>query len=46
MKKFVESGSESEGESDWGTDSDEVSSESDIDLEGKAMEELRRFFLK
>lgn len=37
---------ESEGdESDWGSDSS-ASSESDIDLEGKAMEDLRKFFLK
>lgn len=30
---------------DWNTDTDE-SSDSDFDLEGKKMEELRRYFLK
>ncbi|KAL7074531.1 hypothetical protein ACQ4LE_006341 [Meloidogyne hapla] len=48
-KKVVRdvSGSESdEDESDWGTESDE-SSASDLEpLEGKEMEELRRYFLK
>ena len=47
-KKFVGAESESEGEeSDWGTESEESSSASDLEpLEGKEMEELRRYFLK
>ncbi|KAI3415617.1 hypothetical protein GPALN_005215 [Globodera pallida] len=47
-KKFVgaESGTEDD-ESDWGSESDESSSASDLEpLEGKEMEELRRYFLK
>lgn len=49
-KKFMgaDSESESEGEeSDWGSESDASSSASDLEpLEGKEMEELRRYFLK
>lgn len=49
-KKFVgaDSGSESEGDdSEWGSESDESSSASELEpLEGKEMEELRRYFLK
>ncbi|KAL3091723.1 hypothetical protein niasHT_024305 [Heterodera trifolii] len=47
-KKFMGAESESEGEeSEWGTESDESSSASDLEpLEGKEMEELRRYFLK
>ncbi|KAK0424319.1 hypothetical protein QR680_008607 [Steinernema hermaphroditum] len=41
-----ESGSDDESD-DWGSDEvDSDSSDSDIDLEGKQMEDLRRFFLK
>lgn len=41
------SGSESDDESDWASESDESSSASDLEpLEGKEMEELRRYFLK
>jgi hypothetical protein len=43
----ADSGSESGDESDWGSESDESSSASDLEpLEGKEMEELRRYFLK
>ncbi|TKR93213.1 hypothetical protein L596_007709 [Steinernema carpocapsae] len=42
-----ESESEASDEDEWGSDEvDSESSDSDIDLEGKQMEDLRRFFLK
>ena len=31
---------------DWGSGSDDESSDSDFDMEGKKMEDLRRYFLK
>lgn len=37
---------DSSSDSEWGSGSDEDSSDSDFDLEGKKMEELRRYFLK
>uniref|UniRef100_A0A1I8AIL4 Eukaryotic translation initiation factor 3 subunit C n=1 Tax=Steinernema glaseri TaxID=37863 RepID=A0A1I8AIL4_9BILA len=48
MSESEESDSESEDDADdWGSDEiDSDSSDSDIDLEGKQMEDLRRFFLK
>ncbi|KAI6178388.1 Eukaryotic translation initiation factor 3 subunit C [Aphelenchoides besseyi] len=47
-KRVVAKDSDSEADSeDWGSDdNEEESSESDLDLEGKQMEELRRYFLK
>jgi hypothetical protein len=47
-KKRVSTRSDSSGsddEEDWKSESDE-SSESDIDIEGSKMEDLRKFFLK
>ncbi|CAD5207154.1 unnamed protein product [Bursaphelenchus okinawaensis] len=35
-----------DSDEDWASDSDSDSSDSDIDLEGKQMEELRKYFLK
>lgn len=49
VKKRVGLESESEIDeesSEWGSETDDTSSVSDIDIEGKQMEELRIFFLK
>lgn len=37
---------DSGSEDDWESDSEDSSSGSDLDLEGKQMEDLRKFFLK
>jgi hypothetical protein len=42
-EKGAESGSESE---EWASEEESESSESDLDIEGKEMEELRKYFLK
>lgn len=45
-KKLDKKKEESDLESDWASDSDAESSDSDFDMQGKKMEELRRYFLK
>lgn len=45
-KKAPKPKDESDVDSDWSSASDDDSSDSDFDLEGKKMEELRRYFLK
>jgi translation initiation factor 3 subunit C len=45
-KKPAKVKADSDSDSEWGSGSDEDSSDSDFDLEGKKMEELRRYFLK